>query len=158
VGILAGSLAGSRRGGLTEYKRRYAGGIVCFGIALSVAGIAPSLPVAAAAFAVCGLANGLFLVHQRLLIQVAVPNRLLGRVFGVVDAATAWGFGIAFVSAGALIAALGVRGVLGIAGLGTTLTGVLATIALRRAWPPNALPGETPPGAAAQAGASQEAL
>jgi MFS family permease len=157
VGILAGSLAGSRRGGLVEYKRRYAGGIVCFGIALSCAGIAPNLATAAIAFCVGGLANGMFLVHQRLLIQVAVPNRLLGRVFGVVDAATAWGFAIAFVSAGGLIAALGARGVLEVAGLGTTITGVVTTLALRRAWPRSPLPDEAV-SAPAQAHASQEAL
>ena len=140
VGILAGSLAGSRRGGLPEYKRRYLGGIIGFGLALAVAGAAPNLPIAALAFAVCGFANGVFLVHQRLLIQIAVPNRLLGRVFGVVDTATAWGFAVAFVTAGGLIVALGVRGLLELAAGGTVAVGVLATIALRRAWPPDMLP------------------
>jgi MFS family permease len=153
VGILAGSLAGSRRGGLQEYKRRYLGGIIGFGLALAVAGAAPNLPVAALAFAVCGFSNGMFLVHQRLLIQIAVPNRLLGRVFGVVDTATAWGFAIAFVTAGGLIEVLGVRGLLELAAGGTVAVGLLATVALSRAWPPDSVPS-----VGTEAPVSQEAV
>jgi MFS family permease len=146
LGILAGSLAGSRAGEPSDYRRRYLGGIVFGGLALAAAGVAPNLPSAAAAFAVCGFANGTVLVHQRLLIQAAVPNRLLGRVFGVVDAATAWGFAVAFVMAGALVSALGVREVLELAGAGTVVTGLLAGVSLRRAWPRG-----QPAGAAAEA-------
>ena len=118
------------------------------------AGLAPNLPTAAIAFTVGGFANGMLLVHQRLLIQAAVPNRLLGRVFGVVDSANAWGFAVAFVTAGALITTLGVRGVLELAGACLAATGLLTGAALRRAWPPDHVPVRT----AAEATVSQEAL
>jgi MFS family permease len=140
VGILAGSLAGARNGRISDYKRRYLSAIVLLGIGLLAAGVAPNLATAAVAFAACGFANGSFLVHQRLLIQVVVPNRLLGRVFGVVDAAIAWAFAIAFLSGGALVAALGARGTLVLAGASTILVGLAAVAALRRAWPPGELP------------------
>ena len=134
VGILAGSLSGARSGTPADYRRRYIGGIVILGLSLAAAGVSPNLPSAALAFAVCGFANGTFLVHLRLLIQLAVPGRLLGRAFGAVDAVMSWAFAVAFVLAGALVDAAGVRTVLIIAGGATVALGILAAVLLRRAW------------------------
>jgi hypothetical protein len=63
-----------------------------------------------------------------------VPDHVMARVFGAKDGLTAWAFAIAFVAAGGLIEALGVRTVLVVAGTGGLLVWVLSSVVLRRAW------------------------
>ena len=67
------------------------------------------LALAFVAFTAAGVGNGMMLVYERLLIQSQVPERLTGRLFGVKDAITAWAFALAFLAAGGLIEAIGVR-------------------------------------------------
>ena len=55
-------------------------------------------------------------------------------MFGVRDGLSAWAFAAAFIAAGGLIEALGVRTVLVVAGVGSLLVWGLSTIALRHAW------------------------
>jgi hypothetical protein len=87
--------------------------------------------VAALAFSLAGLGNGLLLVYERLLIQALVPDRLMGRVFGVKDGLTAWTFAAAFLAAGGLVEAIGPRAVMVAAGAGGVVVWVTARIALR---------------------------
>ena len=49
------------------------------------------------------------LVYGRLLLQRIVPDRLLGRIYGIKDAVLSGAFGLAFLTAGALAEALGTR-------------------------------------------------
>ena len=122
LGFVLGSLSGSRGGEPDALKRRFLGGI------------APSLAAALPAFALAGVGNGIALVHERLLIQTTVADALMARVFGARDGLNAWTFAIAFVAAGALIEALGVRTVVQLAGVGGLLVWALSTVALRRPW------------------------
>jgi hypothetical protein len=92
-------------------------------------------------------------VYERQLIQVTVPDRLAGRIFGVKDALSAWAFGLAFVCAGGLITLVGIRELLVGAGIGGILAWVVSLRALRGAF--NA---EGPAFAAAGSGAGAEAF
>ena len=136
LGFVAGSLSGSRGGEPDVMKRRFLGGLGLVGAGFLACGIAPSLAVALPAFALAGVGNGLALVHERLLIQTTVADALMARVFGARDGLNAWTFAIAFVAAGALIEALGIRTVVQIAGVGGLLVWFLSTVALRQPWAP----------------------
>ena len=134
LGFVAGSLSGSRGGQTVVLKRRFLGGLALVGAGFIACGVAPGFGVAIPAFALAGLGNGILLVYERLLIQTTVDDSVMARTFGVRDGLSAWAFGAAFLAAGGLIEAFGVRPVLIAAGVGGLLVWALSTIALRRAW------------------------
>jgi MFS family permease len=134
LGFVGASLSGSRGGEPEVLKRRFLGGLALVGAGFVACGVAPVFSVAIPAFAVAGIGNGLLLVYERLLIQTTVDDSVMARVFGVRDAFSAWAFTVAFVAAGALIEAFGVRAVLVIAGAAGLLIWALSRFALRHAW------------------------
>jgi MFS family permease len=134
LGFVAGSLSGSRGGEAAVLKRRFLGGLALVGAGFIACGLAPDFAVAVPAFALAGVGNGLLLVYERLLIQTTVDDSVMARTFGVRDGFSAWAFAVAFLAAGGLIEALGVRTVLLLAGAGGLLVWALSAIALRHAW------------------------
>jgi MFS family permease len=134
VGFVAGSLTGSRGGAPALLKRRYLVGLMLMAVGLLGSAGASAFAVALATFAIMGLGNGLVLVHERLLIQATVPDRLAGRVFGAKDALASWAFAAAFVCAGGLISAVGVRTSFVAAGVGGLAVWLGSVLALRRVW------------------------
>lgn len=134
LGFVAGSLSGSRGGDTAVLKRRFLGGLALVGAGFIAAGIAPGFATAVPAFALAGIGNGLILVYERLLIQTTVDDSVMARTFGVRDGLSAWAFAAAFLAAGGLIEALGVRTVLVVAGFGGLLVWALSSFALRHAW------------------------
>jgi MFS family permease len=90
--------------------------------------------IALATFGLVGFGNGLLLVHERLLIQTVVPERLQGRIFAVSDTFVSWAFGIAFLAAGPLLSEIGVRQMLVICGAAGLLVAGLAAFGLRKEW------------------------
>jgi hypothetical protein len=146
LGVVAGSLAGTGTTKPLLLKRRYLIGMGFSGVGFLTAAVAPGMFLAAFGFAVAGVGNGLSLVHERLLFQVTVSERLLGRAFGLRDTLDAWAWTIAFASAGLLFAAVGTRAVLALAGGGVLAVTAASAWALRNAWAePVALPGEPLP-------------
>jgi MFS family permease len=140
LGFVGGSLSGSRGGEAAVLKRRFLGGLALVGAGFIACGVAPSFAAAVPAFALAGIGNGVILVYERLLIQTTVDDSVMARTFDVRDGLSAWGFAAAFLAAGGLIEALGVRTVLVLAGVGGLLVWVLSSLALRHAW--EALPSE----------------
>lgn len=134
LGVGVGSLVGARGGTMRALKRRYVSGLALTGVGFLGAGLAPGYVVAALTFAVAGFGNGLVVVHERLLLQSTVRDDLLGRVFGLKDATTAWGFGLAFVAGGALVALIGTRELLVLSGVGALLVTAVSWLALARTW------------------------
>ena len=133
IGFVVGSLSGAGGAPVPELKRRYLLGIVLIGGGLVVAAV-PSFPVAALGLALAGLGNGVTLVNERLICQRVVPDSMLARAFALFDTAGSWAFGVAFVSAGAVLSVAGVRPLLLIAGLGSVAIWALSHLALRRVW------------------------
>jgi MFS family permease len=134
LGIVAGSLTGSRGGEPADLKRRFLAGLLLAGLSFLASGLAPTYTTALIAFALGGVGNGLVMVHERLLIQAVAPDELLGRVFGLRDTLQCWGFAPGFVGAGVLAALVGPRAMFLIAGAGALLIWLTATTALRHAW------------------------
>jgi MFS family permease len=139
VGVVTGSLLGSRGGELHEMKPRYLAGILLVGASLIGLAVAPNYGTALIAFFAQGLGNGVVIVHERLMFHAAVPENLMGRAFAVLDTLGGWGFAIAFVSAGAIITALSTRAMFAVAGTGALLVWLAASLSMRRVWQPTAV-------------------
>jgi MFS family permease len=133
IGVVAGSISGARRGRIWNYKARYTSGMAAVALGLIAMSVLPWYGAVLVAFVVFGVGNGLFVVHERLIFQMAIPQRLMGRAFALLDALGAWGFVIAYLVAGATVSALGPRGAIGIAAGGTVAVVLYAVVALRRA-------------------------
>lgn len=134
AGFIGGSLTGTAWAAPAVLKARFGIGLLVIGAGFVAAGLAPGFAVALAAFALGGFGNGMVIVYERQLIQATVPDRLAGRVFGMRDALSAWGFGLAFVAAGGLITLIGVRELLVAAGVGALLSWLLARRMLANAF------------------------
>jgi MFS family permease len=132
VGVVAGSLSGARRGGLREYKGRYALGLAAVAAGLVAMSALPWYGAVLIAFVGFGVGNGLVVVHERLIFQLAIPQRLMGRAFALLDALGAWAFVIAYLVAGATVSALGARGAVGVAAGGAAVVVLYSVVALRR--------------------------
>ncbi|MEA2427859.1 MAG: hypothetical protein QOF37_1487 [Thermoleophilaceae bacterium] len=134
LGVVTGSLLGARGGTLRAMKPRYLAGILLVAISLIALAAAPSYATALVAFFGLGLGNGVVVVHERLIFHAAVPARIMGRAFAVLDTLGGWGFAAAFIGAGAIIDALGTRAMFAIAGAGALVIWGFATLSLRRVW------------------------
>ena len=162
VGFVAGSLTGTKGGAPAVLKSRYRLGLLVLAVGFVLSGIAPGFAAAAGAFVLGGFGNGMVVVFERQLIQATVPDRLAGRIFGIKDALTAWAFGVAFISAGALITLIGVRELLVAAGVGGVMAWLVSLRALAGAFNEDdrMFEGEPVSGASAdavgQGGASQQ--
>jgi MFS family permease len=132
LGFIIGSLRGSEGGGPLLLRRRYLQGLFIIGVGFMASGVAPGLLIGLLTFTLAGFGNGLLLVHERLLIQALVPDKLQARVFAVSDTAVSWAFAIAFVAAGPMLTEIGVRGTLLIAGGAAVVVAGFATIGLRK--------------------------
>ncbi len=135
AGIVIGSSLGARPASLAVQRRRYLAGVLLLGGALLGLAVTPEFAIACPVVVLVGIGNGLVLVYGRVLVQRIVPAGLLGRVFGIKDAVTSGAFGVAFVTAGALVSLLGTRELLAIAGAGAVAVWALASLLLRRSWP-----------------------
>ena len=134
LGVAAGSLTGSKGGSVAELGSRYLAGLLLVAAGFVACGLAPVYAAALPAFAAGGVGNGLVIVHERLLLQKLVPDRLMGRVFGVKDALTSGAFGAGFVCAGLLLPAIETRLLFVLAGVGVLTVWAAAWLVLRPAW------------------------
>ena len=134
VGTLAGSLSGSRGGSPSHLKRRFLMGFGLQALGLLASGVAPVFALALLTFALTGFGEGVLLVHERVLLQTTVPDRLLGRIFGIRDSLTSWAFAGAFVGAGFVAATLGTRPLFLLAGVLSLGVWAMSALMLRDTW------------------------
>jgi len=80
-----------------------------------------------------------------------VPDHLLGRFFGIKNSVVSWCFAGAFLSGGALTAAIGPRALFALAGMSTLAVCGYGSVRLRSAWTEPVSPQTAPAGAAAVA-------
>lgn len=106
------------------------------GVGFLVAATAPTLGVAATAYAVAGVATGAALTAMRAIVLARVPDRLLGRVFAAEGAVGAAGEVTALILGGVLVSTVGPRTALLVAGLGafapTLVLGLARALPTRR--------------------------
>src|SRR5512138_3046773 len=83
VGAVIGPLISNRLGNSTAVwlRRAILGGFVCMPVAWFIVGTAPALPVALAGCVLRGMGGSINWTYSDVLLQMTVPNHLLGRVF-----------------------------------------------------------------------------
>lgn len=145
AGMLAASLLLTRVGGRRSAGQWLIAGMTVTAVFTALTGLAPDVLLAACAQAAAGVGNTFDLVGTDTLVQRAVPPPLLGRVFGAVSTAAQAGSGIAYASAGVVVAAAGARTTFVIAGIGTASGLAILVPALRRARPLPQSPGNPAP-------------
>ncbi|HEY4827597.1 MAG TPA: MFS transporter [Solirubrobacteraceae bacterium] len=116
---------------ITSLRRRLLLGILLEGIGMIASSVAPSLRTAIASFALTGASNALLLGPELRLFQELVSERLLGRVFGLRGMLCNAAFVVAFLSAGAVLELIGVRGVFALGGGALLALAAISTIAFR---------------------------
>ena len=111
-GVLALSLAGAKR-----LSPAFMLGVVLWGAPLIVLGLTQSVILAVLVFVLLGVGNSLVDVAAFTLVQRAVPDEVLARVFGVIQMLWLASVGIGAVAAPVLISAVGVETALVITGV-----------------------------------------
>jgi MFS family permease len=115
LGLLVGSLVG---GAWIERRRMaeaYATAIALMALGAGLTAIAPTVWVALAFIAACGLGNGVASVCNPVLVQRGAPDAIRGRVFTVIISVNSAVLGLAMAAAGPLTDAIGPRWVWGLA-------------------------------------------
>jgi MFS family permease len=146
TGFVAGSLSGAKGGEIAVLKRRYLQGLALSGAGGIMVALAPSLAMALVPLGLAGLGNGLWVVHERVLIQTQVPKAFHGRVFGLSEGVVAAGVGLAFIAGAGLTDLVGERPLILATGVGEILLASLVTAALRGRWDQARPPALTAPG------------
>ncbi|HEX9032590.1 MAG TPA: MFS transporter [Streptosporangiaceae bacterium] len=131
IGMVAASLWLAARASRRPAGHWLIGGICLGAIGVAATGMAPAIGLACAAQALAGAGNTADLVGTDTLIQQSVPSGLLGRAFGSVYAAAQLASAIAYGTAGVLVAVIGPRLTLLVAGTGMLAGLVIIGPALR---------------------------
>src|SRR5262249_55816731 len=103
----------------------FAIGMFLWGVPLMIVGVWPRTAVAVVAIAIIGIGDVLIEVAAPTLLQRAVPNEVLGRVFGALESVLIGTMGVGSILAPALVAWLGTRGALIATGAVLPALGVL---------------------------------
>ena len=144
--MAAGSVASARAGSSVARLRR------CFVIGLALQGVgmigsaaAPDLAWAIGSFALTGASNGLLAGPEVRLLQELAGERMLGRAFGLRDMLGNLAFVVAFLSAGVVLDALGVRAVFMAGGAGLVVLALVGSLRFRPVRAADKLPAVAEP-------------
>lgn len=117
IGAFVGAVAALSLTGARRLSPAFLIGLVVTGIPLVAIGLSPTLAVAVIALAVMGIGNTFVDVAGLTLVQRAVPDEVLARVFGVIQMLWLASMGIGAAVAPLLISWLGAEGALIAAGV-----------------------------------------
>jgi len=150
AGMVVGSALTPRLGRDTiRLLRLMALAEVVLAVGLIGAGVSPIWPLAAVAFVVGGLGNGVLSVACRTIVTLRVPDEYRGRAFGVMTGSINAGSVVAFAAGGALVAAFGPRISIVGCGAASLVAGLVFAAYIRRAevtappWSPTPPPETT---------------
>jgi MFS family permease len=129
AGGLAGGVAGLGLIGLRRLAQPFAAGLVMWGVPLALLAAWPNAPWALGCLAVVGAGNAILDVSGFTLIQRAIHDAVLARVFGVFEVLVLTAVGIGSILGSVLVDQLGIRTALVVTGC---ILPVLATLYYRR--------------------------
>ena len=129
VGGLAGAVVAALLVGRNRLAADFGVGIVLWGLPIALAGVFPETAAVLLLLAVVGLGNTLVDISAFTLLQRAVPDEVLARAFGALQALWVGTIGVGAIIAPLVIAALGIRGAL-------IATGVFLPILAALLWRP----------------------
>ncbi len=146
VGVWMAAMVAGATGVAGRLPQRSAATVALVALAVQGAGMAAQtawaiLPVAFAGYAVGGLGHGVKNTLLRLTIQQRVPGRLHGRAFAAYSAARNAAELVALAAGGLLVAAIGPRPALLIAGLAPVVLAAVGLVVLRPAFEPRTIRG-----------------
>jgi MFS family permease len=126
------SLPSARAGSSVAWLRRcFVIGLALQGVGMIASSLAPSLAWAIGSFALTGASNGLLAGPEIRLLQELAGDRLLGRTFGLRDMVGNVAYVLAFLGAGAVLGALGIRAVFAVGGAGLVALALVASLRFR---------------------------
>jgi MFS family permease len=128
VGGLVGATIAIALASRRRLSSAFAGGLAASGIALATVGFAGNLALALGLIAVVGAARAFFDVAARTLLQRAVKDDVLARVFGVEEALQMFGLAVGAAAAPVFVSAFGPRGAF-------VAAGALLVIVVVATWP-----------------------
>ena len=131
VGGVIGALGAAALIGGSRLAAGYALGVVLWGLPLILIGLEPELAAALVLLAVLGVGDSLTEVAGLTLLQRAVPDEVLARVFGVLETLAVGTIGLGSVLAPALISGLGLETALIVTGAALPVVMVLTWRPLR---------------------------
>ena len=129
VGGLAGAVVAALLVSGDRISKQFAAGMLLWGVPIALIGVWPNSGVALGLLLLVGIGNTIVDVAGLTLLQRAVPDEVLARVFGAVNSISVGTLGIGALLAPLLIDALGVRGALIVTG---ALLPVMTAILFRR--------------------------
>ncbi len=133
VGLLLGTaLSGPRGRPVASMRDSYFRALAIAAVGVAIMALAPSLAIAMIGSVILGAGNGLAVARHLQLIQLTVPEGLIGRINGLLNAAEAGAFVLAFVFAGAAVVLLGVRNTFALSAAALLLAAVIGFIRMRR--------------------------
>jgi MFS family permease len=133
VGLVLGTvLSGPRGNPVDSLRNSYFRALGMAAVGIAIMGVSPDLPIALLGCLVLGAGNGLAVARHLQLIQLTTPERLIGRINGLLNAAEAAAFVVAFVTAGAAVALLGVRETFAISAAGVFVAAVVGFLRMRK--------------------------
>ncbi|MDQ6884499.1 MAG: MFS transporter [Candidatus Dormibacteraeota bacterium] len=131
AGGIVGLAVTARLVGRSHLSRPFLMGIAVCGLALSLVGAFPAFITAVAFLGVAGAGRNVMDVAGRTLLQRTVPDRVLSRVFGVLEGLYNISLGIGAILAPLAILAVGLRGTFLLAGVALALLAALGLRPLR---------------------------
>ncbi len=132
IGGMLGGLVGASLVGIRRLTTPLLLGLVLWGAPLALIGIAPAAAVALLALALMGVANTVFDVAAFTLLQRAVPDAILARVFGILSMLVMAAIAVGGLVTPLLVSLLGIEATLIASGLLLPLVAALALPAVRR--------------------------
>jgi MFS family permease len=116
VGALVGGIVTLSLAGVRRLSPPFALGMVGWGVPLILLGAAPELAVALVLLALVGAANSVVDVAGFTLVQRAVPDNVLARVFGIIQMLLLLSLGLGAIVAPAIVSAIGIQWALAASG------------------------------------------
>ena len=131
LGTVFASLQGTARRPVPVIRRHCLTGICGLSLTLLGYGLAPSPLTALLPFAAMGVVMALAIQGQRALMVATLPDRVLGRAFGIFEAGFNLAFLVGMLSAGAMFSGLGVRATFLVIAAGAGVVAAATVLVLR---------------------------
>jgi MFS family permease len=129
--VLGTALSGPRGRTVRVMRHSYFRALGFAAVGIAVMATSPNLPVAMLGCVILGAGNGLGMARHLQLIQLTVPESLIGRINGLLNAAEAGAFVVAFLLGSAAIVLLGVRETFALSAVGLLVAAFLGYLRMR---------------------------
>jgi MFS family permease len=129
--VLGTALSGPRGRPVRVMRHSYFRALAFAAVGIVVMAVSPSLPIAMLGCVILGAGNGLAMARHLQLIQLTVPEKLIGRINGLLNAAEAGAFVVAFLLGSAAIVLLGVRETFALSAVGLLVAAFVGYLRMR---------------------------